>query len=230
MKKLSFKNAFDSWILILIFFSSAVLLYAVEVFLGAIFFLILGLILVYCSFEKCDSLLKIEVNNLQITFFYMENKKRYSKTFSFDELKEINLEISRMVDYNRSPLSKSRDPIDLSFKITNLNEELFIYNLRLPEFLNITKVFDLLKNVPNFKYKVVTNSDAFGVMVDKSAQQKQNISIKQSFDIMMKDPKVPQSTKNFIKLAIIGLIIHIIVLVPLIILLIIDIIKMYVHN
>jgi len=91
-------------------------------------------------------------------------------------------------------------------------------------------VFDLLKNVPNFKYKVVTNSDAFGVMVDKSAQQKQNISIKQSFDIMMKDPKVPQSTKNFIKLAIIGLIIHIIVLVPLIILLIIDIIKMYVHN
>ena len=143
MKRLDFYNhdAFF-WTLVLLFYTSAVLLYTVKIYSGAIFFLILGTILILSLFNKSDSLLKIEVNNSQITFFHTENKKKCSRTFSFNELKSFILEISHMVNYNKSPFSKSREPVNLSFKVTNTQDELFVYYVILPSFLNIAKVFE----------------------------------------------------------------------------------------
>ena len=72
------------------------------------------------------------------------------KTFDYNKIKDFNLVVSEIIDYNKVS-SKSRTPIELSFKVLSVDEELFVFNASMPELLEIAKVFDTLKNVPNFK-------------------------------------------------------------------------------
>ena len=226
MKSLNFGiNIINIIVLAFVFGCASAILFYTQNYFYAILFLFLCIIFFVTLLDREDRLLKIQVDNLKIIFYYIQNRKKMIKTFDYNKIKDFNLVVSEIIDYNKVP-SKSRTPIELSFKVLSVDEELFVFNANLPELLEIAKVFDTLKNVPNFKYQVITNSDSFRFSIDEYACNNRKISLKESIEIMLNDPKVPAMTKDFIKNGVVFLKILLCIIIPMIFFIIVDVIKM----
>ena len=216
MRRFVFENRICTTILAITFGLGSIILVYNQMYVEVIPLFVLFSLFVAGLLYKPDSLIKIEVYNNAISFFFRENKKSCIKTFNFHDIKDFKFNISLILDYNTSNRGKSAD---LIFHIIDKNDNSYSFEAN-AGFIPISKFFDALRFVPNFKYNVNTNSDTFAASINTYARQGKDISIFEKFKITLKDPKIP----IILRIRIVFLLLALIVMTPIIIT---DIIKYY---
>ena len=222
MKRLMLRQSNVFCLLIaLAFWAGAIVLFNFATYLCAGIFLLFAILFTAAVFYKDDGLLKLEIEGSRIRFFEYSMKKLIVKEFEFCDIESFELSISSFVDYAKV-VSKNSPPVDLTFKIISSKVGECVMLARLPATTSITKVFDVIKEVPNFKYNVQTNSEIFQVSIDRYAQAKEKIGFIKSIKTILNDPQVPTMNKDVYKVLIYILMFQAIVIISMIISIIAD--------
>lgn len=175
-------------------------------------FLAIGIADVIFAFYPKEGIksIKIDDTHLFITSFD-ESKKEVITNILLEDILAFQFNIQCEQNYSDVPIRGNKLDITINVNIECSDEIAYKYTFHTVDYSKIKQMFGIAKYIPNFSYKVDTNSQQLQQNIVNLAKTGKNLSLREAFSAYFEDKNIPQSKKIFVKVLMFLLAIQIII-------------------